>query len=88
MSNEPTYLPRDLIEDVDRWVVKRLSDAAKYDNTEPLDENGVFTLHRLAASIYASAYAEGVAHEAARQWNRRSRERDAARLADTTEGER
>lgn len=78
MSEQPCILPAGLVDAVDQWVRDRLEHAAKYDNAEPLDKDGAFTLHRLAARIYAEGWRDGEQAAARREWNRRSREREIA----------
>lgn len=48
--------PADVVQRVDRFVDKAHADAAKYDNVELLDEGQAFSLHLLAAEIYALAW--------------------------------
>lgn len=50
--------PQPVVEAVDEWVRKELADARKYDNRTLLDESGIYTLHALAADIYALAWDE------------------------------
>lgn len=59
--------PPDVVQLVDDYVYKALRDGKKYDNSEPLDESGVWSLHRLAAQVYAEGYKAGEAAEARRQ---------------------
>lgn len=44
---------------VEQYVDEAVHAAIKYENSEPLDDNGVFVLHELAAQIYAMGWAEG-----------------------------
>ncbi len=53
--------PADVAHLVDLYVDSELRDEAKYDNRTPLDGSGVFSLHRIAAEIYALGYRDGVA---------------------------
>lgn len=68
-------LPRSAVDAVEAFVEKQLSDAAKYENSEPLDESGVFSLYRLAATIYAKGYEDGEITAEVRCNSRRFRER-------------
>lgn len=51
--------PVAVAERVDRYVGRALHDAARVDNSTPLDESGVWELHRLAAEIYALGHEAG-----------------------------
>lgn len=66
MSYQPRLLPIDLTQAVDRYVDKERDDAKKYDNREPLDYSGVWSLHALAAEIYAAGFSAGEQVEAER----------------------
>jgi hypothetical protein len=59
---------------VEDYVRSEISDAEKFSNREPLDESGVFSLHRLAASIYASGFRDGDASASERARGVRRRE--------------
>jgi hypothetical protein len=75
-DQQPRILPRPLIEAVDRYVERELEDAAKYENSQPLDESGIWSLHTLAAKIYAAGWGDGEAAERERASAARRRERD------------
>jgi hypothetical protein len=81
MSNEPKFLPAELVHEVERFISSEHEAATKFSNREPLDESGAFTLHRLAARIFAAGVEAGEFAEAARDRGRRERERA---LGDTT----
>lgn len=68
--------PRAVVNLVDQFIDKELTDAEKYDSRTPLDDSGAWSLHRIAAQIYAMGYADGdmSAAEQARAAYRRSRE--------------
>lgn len=51
--------PAEVAQMVEQYVDKAHSDAAKYDNSTPLDSGGVYSLHMLAADIYAMGWAAG-----------------------------
>jgi len=70
--------PRDVIDDVDRWIGEEISQAERYDNRELLDSSGCWSLHALAALIYARGWTDGERAESARSESQRRRERDAA----------
>lgn len=59
MSDEARISPAAVVQAVEDYVESELSDAARYDNREPLDESGIWSLHRLAAVIYAIGWADG-----------------------------
>lgn len=48
--------PAEIVQLVERYVGKELRDAEQYDNRTPLDSSGVYSLHLLAAEIYAVAW--------------------------------
>jgi hypothetical protein len=51
--------PLTVAEAVENYVESELHDEAKYENRKPLDESGVWSLHALAARIYAQGWADG-----------------------------
>ncbi len=67
---------------VEDYVRSELADAAQYSNRATLDESGIWSLHAVAARIYALGWRDGahVGEEAAR----RAAERQADRQKDTT----
>ena len=50
--------PAAVVQAVDRYVRDELAQAKNYDNRSPLDESGVYSLHMLAAEVYAMAWDE------------------------------
>lgn len=82
MTEASRVEPRDVIDMVERYVDKSLRDAQKYSNSQPLDDLGVFNLHRLAAEIYAVGFKDGEIAESVRQNSARTRRRE----AEQTEG--
>jgi hypothetical protein len=71
MATEPVE-PLEVAERVERYVDRELTDARKYDNRAPLDDSGVWSLHRLAAEIYALGFdagemVAGIRHRGERQ---------------------
>ncbi|MUL47583.1 hypothetical protein FZI85_25040 [Mycobacterium sp. CBMA293] len=82
MSNVP--VPDDVVQVVEQYVEGELSDAVKFDNRAPLDESGIWSLHRLAANIYAKGFEAGtrVEGERQRQVQRRARDQRPARTKD------
>lgn len=73
MSGYPVE-PRVVVEQVEQYVDEELRDARKYENSTPLDESGVGSLHRLAANIYAIGFADGESASRERELARRRRE--------------
>lgn len=70
-------VPATVVQQVEEYVYKELSDAEKYDNSSPLDESGIWSLHRLAARIYAAGFDAGERVEAERSRAAANRRRDA-----------
>ena len=68
--------PSEVVELVEAYIYKELSDGNKYENRMPLDESGCFGLHRLAADIYVAGYADGERAESRRRAAERVRERE------------
>lgn len=56
MNARPRVEPQAVVEMVERYVSKALHDAEEYINSKPLDESGIWSLHALAAEIYAQAW--------------------------------
>lgn len=71
----PRPVPVDVVQSVEGYVDSELADAAKYDNRQPLDESGVYSLHVLVAAAYGRGFADGEHAQAARALGRRARER-------------
>lgn len=85
MADHTAIEPAEVVQLVERYVEHELSDAARFTNSTPLDESGIFGLHRLAAQIYAAGWRDGERStvERARAQGRRDSERsviDAAHL--------
>lgn len=76
-DQSPRILPSSLVVAVDGYVERELRDAAQYDNRQPLDESGVWSLHTLAAKCYAAGWADGEAAEGERARAARLRQREA-----------
>lgn len=51
--------PPEVADRVEEYISSELSDAEKYGNRSPLDESGIWSLHRLAATIYALGWRQG-----------------------------
>lgn len=71
----PRIEPQAVVELVERYIDDELRQAAKYDNREPFDDSGCWSLHELAAQIYATGYDHGERAEAERQRGERNRRR-------------
>ena len=69
-------IPADVVQAVEDYIHKELSDAQKYDNSSPLDESGIWSLHRLAANIYAKGFDAGCRIELERQRQSHIRQRE------------
>lgn len=73
MASQRPPEPATVASMVEQYVYGELADAEKYDNRTPLDESGIYSLHRLAAEIYAVGWRDGDAagsereHKAARR---------------------
>ena len=78
MPNYPIE-PAEIVQLVEDFVEREHHDNTKYDNRTPLDDSGVFSLHRLAAEVYAAGYHDGEQAERARRHGERRREREQAR---------
>lgn len=62
---------------VEDYVDRAHDQAAKYDNSTPLDESGVWGLHELAATIFETGFEEGSRVRGIREQGQRQRRRDA-----------
>jgi hypothetical protein len=51
--------PRAIAEMVEEYATSEVRDAQKYTNRTPLDDSGVWSLHDLAARIYAMGHEDG-----------------------------
>jgi hypothetical protein len=78
--------PKAIVDLVETFVNDEHYDDRKYENRTPLDESGVWSLHQLAADIYAAGFEEGVRTEEARQRGKRERKFDADIAAKASEG--
>lgn len=76
--SESIIEPREVAEAVERYVERELADARKYDNRTPLDDEGVWSLHQLAAKVFALGFEAGeqVGEIRARGQRQRLRETD------------
>jgi hypothetical protein len=63
---------------VDDFIDREHCDAAKYTNRTPLDDSGAFSLHQLAADIYALGFSEGQRVEMFRKMQEHQRAKDRA----------
>lgn len=68
-------VPLEVVHAVDEYVDSEQSDCDRFDNRALLDESGIWSLHRLAARMYAMGFDAGsrVGEERIRQAWRRER---------------
>lgn len=71
-------VPVAVVEMVDQYVSAEYREASKFSNRAVLDESGAYSLHGLAAELYARGYQDGRMAERARADGERRRERDLA----------
>ncbi|MGY1946668.1 hypothetical protein [Nocardia asiatica] len=83
MMSESDIEPVPVIDLVERYVYRELSDFERYTNRKPFDSSGVAELHQLARDIYACGVKDGAMQEAYR--NSRQRQRDEAKAANSDE---
>lgn len=57
--SDPRIIPQAVAQEVDLWIDKQIEDAINFVNSEPLDESGAWSLHALAARIYAAGFSDG-----------------------------
>lgn len=82
-ANPPQVVTTEVVSLVEEYVWRELNDAEKYENSELLDESGIWSLHRLAAEIYGKGFRDGEFVESERQ--RRSSYRERTALEDELE---
>ena len=70
--------PREVIDLVEDYVYRELRNAEQYENSTPLDESGIYGLHRLAREIYALGVRDGVSQEVTRTQRQLDRQRKEA----------
>jgi hypothetical protein len=75
VADRPRIVPVEVIESVDGYAHDELDDAQKYENSAPLDESGIYSLHILAARIYAMGFEAGERAASRRQDGERARAR-------------
>lgn len=80
-QNSEIPVPIAVVEAVDSYIDDEFRDAAKFSNRELLDDSGAYSLHGIAAEIYARGYQDGRMAERQRANGERRRERDRARAA-------
>jgi hypothetical protein len=84
-----TPVPFDVTQMVEQYVRNELRNAERFENSDPLDESGIVSLHLLASRIYASGFDAGTRVQNER--DSRASQREIARLRknlETTTGER
>lgn len=70
-------VPADMVREVESYVTDELAAAEQYDNRNPLDESGVWSLHRMVARVYARGFNDGSIVEAERAHGQARRDRAA-----------
>jgi hypothetical protein len=80
--SEPFYPePQPVAQEVDHYLYGEFSDAEKHSNRDLLDESGIWSLHRLAAHIYAMGFRDG--HMVGGDNERKARQHQSSRSADS-----
>ena len=69
--------PQAVVQMVEDYVTSELASREKFDNRDPLDHSGVWSLHALAAAIYVKGYEDGEQAQAERDRGQRARDRQA-----------
>ena len=59
MSEQSRIEPDSVVSAVEQYVRAELRDADRFSNRTPLDESGIYSLHALAARIYALGWEDG-----------------------------
>ncbi|HET7690014.1 MAG TPA: hypothetical protein VFK41_06535 [Nocardioidaceae bacterium] len=85
MSERPRIEPSSVVAAVESYVHSELTDAQQYSNRNPLDASGIWSLHALAAEIYALGWKDGEQATDEKARRERQRERD-AHTCPTTPG--
>ncbi len=78
-------LPLHLADLIEGFVESEHRNAERYDNKQVLDEGGVYSLYRLAATVYAAGFNDGNALALRQQSSARMRERERNREAVSDE---
>jgi len=73
--------PKAVADLVEAFINDEHEDARKYSNRTLLDSSSAWTLHQLAADIYAAGFEEGLRTSEARERGTRERKFDADRAA-------
>jgi len=74
--------PEEIVNLVETFVNDEHEDDLKYENRTPLDESGVWSLHQLAAEIYAAGFHAGTRTAEARDRGMRHRKADAVKASE------
>ena len=77
-----TPVPYDVVQAVESYIRTELRETEEFSNREPFDYSGTWSLHRLAADIYAKGFDAGCQIEAERQRQQQLRERDRMAKSD------
>lgn len=86
-ERESRIAPLDVIAQVDHWISAQIDSARRYENSELLDESGAWSLHALAAQIYARGWRDGEMAESNRAHGQRGRDRDSERHGEASADE-
>ncbi len=78
---KPRIEPQAVIDLVEQYIDKELHDAERYVNRSPFGDSGCWSLHRLAADIYAQGYADGEQAQGVRGRREALRQREAREKA-------
>ncbi|RIT58867.1 hypothetical protein D2E90_20815 [Mycobacteroides abscessus] len=78
---KPRIEPQVVIDLVEQYIDKELRHAEQYINRAPFDDSGCWSLHRLAADIYAQGYGDGERAQAERGRREALRQREAREKA-------
>lgn len=78
-TSAPRIVTTDVVLAVEEYVESELRDTEKYINRTPLDDTGIWSLHALAAQLYAMGFEDGQRVEAERGRHQVRRLRDAAK---------
>lgn len=72
-TGKPRIVTPDIVLAVEEYVDTELQQAEKYTNRTPLDDSGIWSLHALAADLYAMGFDDGQRVEAERGRHQRRR---------------
>lgn len=79
--DQSTVEPKAIADLIESFINDEHEDARKYSNRTLLDSSSAWTLHQLAADIYAAGFEEGLRTSEVRERGARERKFDADRAA-------